>query len=491
MHERVIQNFLPPETEKPRDNCSVIGVYSPAGDVAGIALEGLIETNHRGQEGSGIAVSNGYENEVVKDSGLAEVVFKIEHDLPSLPNAFIAVGHDRYSTSGSLLESQPFVEDGIVLAHNGNLTNIAELREEFNLPDEIAGARSDSRIALAVINKMPGDEEERIISGLKKFEGAYSFVFSTKDALYASRDSKGFRPLVIGRIKDDGYVVASETVALRSMGASFDREVQAGETVRINSEGLKTISIDVRDGRLSRCFFELIYLSRPDGVVFGIPVMKFRERVGEMLARHLPKNVDIIAPVPNSGRGAYMGVINYMPARHSGARFAEVFYPNPYRNIVKGQRTFIRPNGRDKAVTEKYSVIEANVEDKSIVLVDDSIVRGSMRRMVQILRSHGARAVSALIASPTIREGCHYGVDFGNGELLAHKIPDVDKIKEYLGLDTLYYISYAESLEAALGNPVENAPEVFEENGFCGACFTGRYPTSFQGIISKEGEVSV
>ena len=475
-----------PEIKGVQDECAVVGVFSTISKpVAEIALEGLIELNHRGQESSGIAIVGENGIQVVKDSGLAEVVFKIKHGLPDIPNAFVAIGHNRYSTSGSLNEMQPFLDNGIAIAHNGNLTNVLQLREEFGIPDEIDGARSDTRIALAVINRMEGTEEERILKALPRFEGAYSFVFATRSALFASRDPRGFRPLVIGKLKDDGYVVASETAALRSMGASLLRDVEAGETIQIDDGGLKTIAFDSREGKLSQCIFELIYISRPDSVVFGIPVMEFRKRVGEMLAKHFPEKVDIIAPVPNSGRGAWAGVISSKIARNLGAMFEEVFYPNPYKNIVRGGRTFILPNGRDKAATEKYSVIESNVKGKTIVLVDDSILRGSMRRIVQILKAHGAKAVHALIASPPIRFACHFGVDFSDGELLANKIPDVEEIRKYLGLDSLYYISYAELLEAVLGNPVENIPEVFEQNDFCGACFTGRYPIETDGTIKK------
>lgn len=489
MREVIAYNYQFHENEKLRDNCAVVGVYSRSQRVAEIALEGLIELNHRGQESSGIAVANRDRIQAIKDSGLAEIVFKIKRDLPDIPNAYVAIGHNRYSTSGSLSEMQPFVDGGIALAHNGNLTNVRQLKDQFGLPDEIEGAGSDTRMALAVTNRMEGTEKEKILQALPLFEGAYCFVFATRNALYASRDPKGFKPLVIGKLKGDGYVVASETAALRSMGARFFREVKAGETIQIDSEGLRTIALVGGNERLSKCIFELIYFSRPDSVVFGIPVMEFRKRQGEMLAKHLP-DVDVISSVPRSGIGATLGVVASEMARISGITLVEAFYPNPYRNVAKGgPRTFILPNGRDKAATKKYSVIETSVKGKSIVLVDDSIVRGSMRRIVQILKSHGASAVHALIASPPIRSACRYGVDFDNGELLAHKIPDAEEIRKYLGLDSLYYISYAELLEAVLGNPVENVPEVFEKNNFCGACFTGRYPTLTGGEIGKKEAV--
>lgn len=478
-----------PEIKGVQDECAVVGVFSTISKpVAEIALEGLIELNHRGQESSGIAIVGENGIQVVKDSGLAEIVFKIKHNLPDTPGASVAVGHDRYSTSGSLSDMQPFSDGNIAFAHNGNLTNIKQLKARFNLPDEIDGAKSDTRMALAVINSLRGTEKERILQTLPLFEGSYCFVFGTKDSLYASRDPRGFKPLVIGKIKDDGYVVASETAALRSMGASFLREVEAGETIQIDKYGLKTIAFAGKNEKLSRCIFELVYFSRPDSVVFGIPVMEFRKRQGEILARHLP-DVDVVSSVPRSGIGAALGVVTAEIARISRITPipVEAFYPNPYRNVAEnGPRTFILPNGRDKAATQKYSVIETSVKGKRILLVDDSIVRGSMRRIVQILRSHGAIEVHALIASPSLRNSCYYGADFGDGELLAHEIPDLEERRRYLGLDSLYHLSYAELLEAVLGNPVENVAESFEKNGFCGACFTGKYPTSTGGEINKK-----
>lgn len=497
MHEKLNLNI---EADKPQDNCAVVGIFTKTGDVSKLLIDGLIELNHRGQEGSGIVVSNGEEFVEKKNPGLVETVFYVRDEngelienFPRLQGSFTGIGHNRYSTSGTLNELQPFLEGGIAIAHNGNLTNVQELKVEFDLPDEINGARSDTRVSLAVVNRMEGTEEEKILAALKKFEGAYSFVFSTKDTLYASRDPHGFRPLILGKLDGGGYVVASETSALREMKAKFDREILPGETIKINEDGVTTIGIDERNTEISRCIFELIYLSRPDSIVFGIPVMEFRRRVGEALVKHLPEKVDVIAPVPDSGRGAWSGVISAEVARKSDALFEEVFYPNKYRNIMTGNlRTFISPNGRVKAATEKYSVIESNVRGKDIVLIDDSILRGSMKRIVGILKAHGARSVHALIAAPPIEHACGYGVDFGTDELVAGKsdnrpnnVVDIEKVKVELGLDSLYYISYAELLEAVLGNPVENVPEVFEQNKFCGACFTGRYPVPIDGTVSK------
>lgn len=487
MHEKLNLNI---EADKPQDNCAVVGVFSRTEDVSQIALEGLIELNHRGQEGAGIVASNGRRFKEIKDSGLAETVFRIKHDgPPRLRGSFIALAQDRYSTSGSLDEIQPFIEDGIALSHNGNFTNVEQLKEEYDLPDEIDGARSDSRVGLAVINKMPGIPEERIKRGIPRLEGASSLVISTLEALYASRGAHGFKPLTIGRLKNEkGYVVVSETAALRLMGAEFLRDVEPGETIRIDDSGVTTVALDKR--KISQCIFELGYIGRIDSKIFGIPVAEFRRRQGGILARHLPEWARYIAPVPNSGRGAELGVISSEIARASGIIPTEVFYPNPYRGIVRGPRTFILPDERVKAATEKYSVIESNVEGNDLIIVEDSIVRGSMSRQVQILRSHGARRIGGMVAFPPIGHACGYGVDFGTNELLAskkelqsHGKPDVEKIRQYLGLDFLYYISNNELLEAALGNPVEI--EDFGDSDFCGACFTGKYPTPIDGIIAK------
>lgn len=478
------------ESEKPRENCAVVGVYSRFLPVAKLVFNGLIELNHRGQEGSGITIVNEEEFQTVKDSGLAGIVFTIKHLLPDLPGARIAIGHNRYSTSGSLAETQPFLENGIAIAHNGNLTNVRQLREKYELPPEIDGARSDTRIALAVINRMDGDEKQKILTALKEFEGAYSFVFATKNALFASRDPLGFRPLSLGRLRDgSGYAVASETAAFSSMEADFIRDVLPGETLLINDKGVITIAQD-RRSKLAHCSFEPVYIARPDSKVFGIPVMTFRLREGKILARHLPE-VDLIMPVPRSGIGVALGVAASEIARAKGIPYMEGLYTNPYRGVVEGVRTFILPNGREKAATEKYAANPSIVGGKRIVIVDDSIVRGSLRLVVAKLREAGAREVHALIAFPPITHPCYMGIDMGNGDLLAEQFPDLDQRRKLLGLDSLYHISYAELIEALVGNSValEDDPRLLEDNNFCGGCITGRYPVSVGGTIAKLEEI--
>ncbi len=473
--------------EKPQDNCAVVGVFSKTYDIPSSVFNGLVELNHRGQEGSGVLISNGEEMALTKGPGLASIVFGMTNELPDLDNAFVGIGHNRYSTSGSLAELQPFLDSGIGIAHNGNLTNIEDLRRKYDIPEEIDGARSDTRIALAVINNMEGDAAGKIVKGVEQFEGAYSMVFATKDALFASRDPHGFRPLSIGRLKDSGgYAVISETSGF-STGTEFIRDVLPGETIMINGDGITTIG-KRKDANLAQCVFELIYISRPDSNVFGIPVVEFRLREGEILSRHMP-DVDIIMPVPRSGISAAQGVASSEIAKEKRIPYIDGIYTNPYRNVADGTRTFIRPNGRDKAATQKYSINEAVVRGKRVVIVDDSIVRGSLRIVVDKLREAGAKEVHALIASPPIEHGCFYGVDFGKDEVLADRMPDMEERRKYLGLDSLYYLTEAELLEAALGNPVETQGDIFENNGFCGGCFTGRYPTEVSDTIIKINEV--
>ncbi len=473
--------------EKPQDNCAVVGIFSRTYDISSSVFNGLIELNHRGQEGSGILITDGEEIVLTKGAGLASIVFGMINVLPNLDNAVIGIGHNRYSTSGSLEELQPFLDDGIGIAHNGNLTNIEELRRKYDIAEEIDGSRSDTRIALAVINEMEGDAGEKIVKGVEQFEGAYSMVFATKDALFASRDPHGFRPLSIGRLRDSGgYIVMSETSGF-STGTEFIRDVLPGETIMIDDDGVKTIG-KREDANLAQCIFELIYISRPDSNVFGISVVEFRLREGEILSRHMP-DVDVIMPVPRSGISAAQGVASSEIAKEKKIPYIDGIYTNPYRNVVDGPRTFIQPNGRDKAATQKYSINEAVVRGKRVVLVDDSLVRGSLRIVVEKLREAGAREVHALIASPPIEDGCFYGVDFGKDEVLAHKMPDIEERRKYLGLDSLYYLSEAELLEAALGNPVEIEGDIFEQNGFCGGCFTGRYPTKVSDTIVKINEM--
>src|SRR3989344_394086 len=361
-----------------RDNCAIAGVYSKTADIPQILLNGLVELNHRGQEGSGMILANGKEFKMLKDSGLA------------------GIGHNRYSTSGSLSEVQPFLENGIGIAHNGNLTNVKFLKEKYTIADSMEAAKSDTRVALAIINKMKGDAQERILAGVKELEGAFSFIFILKNSLIVVRDSLGFRPMSIGKLQRHGYVVASENSAFKSMGAEFLRDVLPGEVIKIDENGVNTLTM-MSFKKLAQCIFELIYIARPDSTVFGIPVMQFRLKQGEILARHIP-DVDFIVPVPRSGISAAIGIAGSELAKKKGIVYMDGLYTNPYRASIDGARTFIRPSGRDKAATEKYSANEQILKGKKICLIDDSIVRGSLRLVVEKVRKAGATEVHALIA---------------------------------------------------------------------------------------------
>lgn len=479
--------FRPTELDNPQDNCTVIGVYSrQSKNVARDAVIGLIELNHRGQEGSGIVVTNGYTFQIVKDSGLAEHVFFGNNSLPNLPGAFIAGGHDRYSTSGFLSESQPFLEDGISLSHNGNLTNINHLREKYGLPEEIDGAKSDSRMALAIINRQEGTEKEKILAALKEFEGAYSFVMVTRDALYAARDPLGFKPLSLGELNKGGYTVASETAAFYHMDAKFVRDVLPGEVIRIDDKGVTTVGLDQRS-QLARCIFELIYIARIDSKVFGIDVAEFRLREGEILSRYMPE-IDVVTSIPRSGIGAAQGV-GVELARIRGIPYLETLYTNPYTGVVHGARTFIRPSNRIEAARAKYTPIESNIRGKRIGVVDDSVIRGSVAEPIGMMRGAGAKEIHLGVAAPPIKFASFYGVDMGNDgddEFIANRIPDLEERRKNIGVDSMHYLTWRETVEAAVGNPIEIEDEtVFERHGFCGGCFTGRYPTKVDGAISK------
>jgi amidophosphoribosyltransferase len=475
-----------------RDECAVVGVYAPGGPVGKIALAGLIELNHRGQESSGIAVADGARWRVAKGAGVAEVVFTFERPVPELPDQVLAVGHNRYSTSGALCDAQPLEFNGLVLAHNGNLTNASWLRQDFQ-PPSVDGERpeSDSAVALQVLSRSEGRTPvERIVHGLGRLQGAYSFVLATADTLFGVRDPYGFRPLALGR-SPDGWALASESAAFPRMGFEWVREVAPGELVQIDARGVAShLLAPLAPPPPARCIFELVYLSRPDSVVFGQDVEAFRRRTGEILARKAPVAADLVMPVPRSGISAAIGYAGSAEARAAGTQYAQGLLTNAYSGLITGFRTFIQPTARDRAATLKYSVIEPVVRDKVLVLVDDSVVRGSFRHVAEKLRQAGAREIHLRVASPPLVSGCFYGVDFGAGELLANQVPDLADRARFLGVDSLVHLSWPELVEAAAGPAVAawrpEDPEVFGAHGFCGACFSGTYPTDISGAIPRE-----
>lgn len=469
-----------------------MGVYAPGRRVGRLVLHGLIELNHRGQESAGIAVAGAGGIEVAKGRGIAEVVFGFGRAIPSPPGAVLAVGHNRYSTSGGLCDAQPLEYNGMVLAHNGNLTNAAALRTEFE-PPSVNGERpeSDSAVALQVLSRTPGATvEQQIRRGLGRMQGAYSFVLATRDTLFGVRDPKGFRPLVLGRL-EGGWVLASETAAFPRMGAKAVREIAPGEMVRIDGAGVSFRSLGpLSPADPARCIFELVYLSRPDSRVFSQSVERFRRLTGEILARKAPVKADVVMPVPRSGISAAIGYAASATAREMGMTYEQGLLTNAYSGLTTGYRTFIQPADRDAAAVMKYSVVEDVVRGRDLVMVDDSVVRGSFRRIAEKLRAAGARSIHLRVASPPLVAGCYYGVDFGAGELLAHRLPDMEERAGYLGVDSLVHLSWSELVAAAEATPLpgwgHDDPGVFGAHGFCGACFTGEYPTEVAGVIPRE-----
>lgn len=476
----------------PRDECAVVGVYAPGGPVGQMALEALIDLNHRGQESAGIAVANGREIKVAKGAGIAEVVFAFCQDVPTLEGELIAVGHDRYSTSGCLCDAQPLEFNGLVLAHNGNLTNASDLRREYE-PPSVDGEQpvSDSAVALQVLAAAEGpDWQSRIIRGLRRMRGAYSLVLATRDTLFGVRDVRGFRPLVLGRL-DGGWVLASESCAFRRLGAELVREIEPGELVAIDDRGVRSHHLSpLSPPRPARCIFELVYLARPDSFVYGQSVELFRQRTGEILAEKAPTDADLVMPVPRSGISATIGYAASDAARSRGMVYQTGLLTNAYSTTISGSRTFIQPTGRDSAAVLKYSAIEPIVCGRDLVVVDDSVVRGSFRRIAEKLRECGARSIHLRVAAPPLKGGCYYGVDFGAGELLANRIPNHDERAKYLGVDSLVHVTWRELVGAAVERDLsewpEDDPSVFADHEFCGACMSCNYPTETAGVIPRE-----
>nr|WP_218876590.1 amidophosphoribosyltransferase [Nocardioides marinisabuli] len=462
---------LDPQDQGPQDACGVFGVWAPGEDVAKLTYFGLYALQHRGQEAAGIAVSNGRQILVYKDMGLVSQVFD-ETTLDSL-KGHLAIGHARYSTTGaSTWENaqptfRPTPDGSIALGHNGNLINTHELREQVAaLPgpdDELDLQRpghvstNDTSLVTALLAHHPDSTlEDRALEVLPMLRGAFCFVWMNEDTLYAARDPQGIRPLVLGRL-DRGWVVASEDAALATIGASVVREVEPGELIVIDGDGLRshTFAEPERKG----CVFEYVYLARPDAKIAGRSVHEARVEMGRELARQFPVDADMVMPVPESGTPAASGY-----AEESGIPFGQGFVKNAYVG-----RTFIQPSQtlRQLGLRLKLNALEHMIRGKKLVVVDDSIVRGNTQRaQVRMLREAGALEVHVRISSPPVKWPCFYGIDFATrAELIANGL-DVDEIAASVGADSLGYISLDGMVEAT-GQP---------QTALCTACFTGDYP---------------
>ncbi len=444
------------------DECGVFGIFGHE-EAAKLTYLGLHALQHRGQESAGIVSTDGSELHIAKGMGLVQEIFTSEV-MSRLPGA-VAIGHTRYSTAGdtSLANAQPIVIDcnkgKLALGHNGNLTNALELRRKLEHRGSIFQTTSDTEVIVHLIARsaarnLPG----AVADALNQVAGAYSLLLLNRDELYAIRDPYGFRPLNLGRL-GNAWVVASETCAFDLIDAEYVREVEPGELVRISKSGIESVSFAPEKPH-QYCIFEHVYFARPDSIIFGRPVNESRERLGRLLAREHPADADIVVPVPDSGVPAAIGY-----AQESGIPFRLGLIRNHYIG-----RTFIEPVQaiRDFGVKLKLNPVRRLLEGRRIVLVDDSIVRGTTsRKIVRLVREAGCAEVHVRISCPPTLSPCHYGIDTPTRDELIASQNTVEEIRQFLGADSLGYLSL-ENLRAAVG----------DTNGdFCTSCYTGSYPT--------------
>ena len=460
-----------PERDRPREACGVVAVHAAGASASRLAYFGLCALQHRGQESAGVAAWSGGALRVHKGMGLVAEVFR-EEDLGRLPGER-AIGHVRYGTSGAsdLTHAQPIAVDGpdgpLALAHNGNLTNAAPLRAALAARGVRFAGHGDTEVIAWHLAHDRGPWEERLARFMAVAEGAYSLVVLTPEATFALRDRHGFRPLCLGALPPEhggGHVVASESAGLGSLGARYLREVAPGEIVRVDAAGAHSLTPALPPRPAALCVFEYVYFARPDTRLEGQVVHQVRQRLGRELAREAPcPDADVVVPVPDSSVAAAIGY-----AAESGAPFNEGLVKDGHIG-----RTFIAPTDaqRQAGVRLKYQALDQNVAGRRVVLVDDSIVRGTTAGpIVALLREAGAREVHVRISSPPVRHPCFMGVDMSTyGELVAHRL-DVAAIGRHIGADSLAFLSHEGLLRAVTAGITEGP------RGHCSACFTGRYP---------------
>jgi len=458
--------------DKFREECGVVAIYAHP-EAEKLAYLGLHALQHRGQESAGIVTSDGMALHMHKDMGLVADIFTEE--VLSRLGGTLAIGHTRYSTCGdsALLNAQPILVQSnkgvIAVAHNGNLVNAQEIRARLESQGSIFQTSSDTEVlvhlvALSREHTLP----EAMADALRRVEGAFSLVMISRDRIFAARDPRGFRPLAMGRIpalpgqKQDTVVFASETCAFDLIGATYERDVKAGELIVIGPEGLSS-RFYAAAAPQSSCIFEHVYFSRPDSIVFGRAVDQSRDALGRQLAREAPVEADIVVPVPDSGVSAAMGY-----AAESGMPFRFGLIRNHYVG-----RTFIEPSQsvRDFGVKLKLNPVRSVLEGKRIVLIDDSIVRGTTsKKIVRMIRNAGAKEVHMRISCPPTISPCFYGVDTPSKSQLIGANKSVEEIREYIGADSLAYLSL-EGMKKACGDG--------EKTTYCTACYTGKYPTNW------------
>jgi amidophosphoribosyltransferase len=462
-------------SDKLREECGVVAIYGHP-EASKLAYLSLYALQHRGQESAGIAASNGEQLQLHKAMGLVSDIFTA--DVLALIPGSLAIGHTRYSTTGdsALLNAQPIMVEcnkgKIALAHNGNLTNAAEVRSHLDQAGSIFQTTSDTEVVVHLIARSREQTlGDAMADSLRRIEGAFSLVMLTPDRVFAARDPRGFRPLVMGRIsgqaahRADTIVFASETCAFDLIGATYEREVKPGELVIVGPEGVHSRFYSAQQPQ-SSCIFEHVYFSRPDSIVFGKAVQQTRDAMGRQLALESPVDADIVVPVPDSGVTAALGF-----SYQSGIPIQFGLIRNHYVG-----RTFIEPEQRvrDFGVKLKLNPVRNVLEGKRVVLIDDSIVRGTTsRKIVRMVRESGAKEVHMRVSCPPTISPCYYGVDTPSKNQLIAANKSVDEIREYIGADSLAYLSL-EGLRKAAGDG--------EEHSYCTACYTGKYPTNIVGM---------
>lgn len=443
------------------EECGIFGIYNHP-QAAKLTYLGLYALQHRGQESAGIVASDGFNVSVHRGLGLVDVVFN-DNILASLPG-HLAIGHNRYSTTGStcLSNIQPllisFFGEGIAISHNGNLINAAQLREKLESSGSIFQSTMDTEIIVHLFTKFNKSlgKKRALVEALKRVKGAYSLLMLFNDKLIGARDPFGFRPLVLGSV-NSSYLLASETCAFDLVGAKYIREIQPGEMVVIDRKGITSYRIK-QSKKLAQCIFEHIYFARPDSIVFGETVHQVREKMGRVLAREHPAKADLVIPVPDSGISAALGY-----AKESGIPYTMGLTRNHYVG-----RTFIQPFqfARDMEVRIKLNPIKEVLNGKRVVLVDDSIVRGTTsKKIIGLLREGGAREIHFRISSPPIRFPCFFGIDTPVQKELIASTHTVEEIRKKVGANSLGYLSL-KGLLSCVKNP----------QNYCTACFTGKYP---------------
>jgi amidophosphoribosyltransferase len=467
--------IIPESDDKPHEECGIVGAYVPGESIARTTFFGLFALQHRGQESAGIATSEGDEIHLKAKMGLVSQVFR-EETIAGLPG-HLGIGHTRYSTMGGSKEynAQPLIAEGqrgqIAVGHNGNVINAAALRvemaEEFGSTFE---KTSDTEVIAELFAKAPGNDWFEVSAyAMRRLKGAYSLAIMTKDKLIAVRDPLGIRPLCLGSL-NGGWVVASETAALDNLGAEFVRELENGETLVIDENGVTSKIWSGARKAHAMCVFEQIYFARPDSILNGELAYETRQRLGAEVYREHPVDADIVVGIPDSSTPHAVGL-----AAAAKIPYAEAIIRNRYVG-----RTFIEPDQKARAqgVQTKFNVMRGVVEGKRLLVVDDSIVRSTtITRVINMLRHAGAAEVHVRVASPPIKSTCHFGVDMATlSELIAANM-ELDEITKYIGADSLAYLSVDGLLRAV------RAPK----NSYCTGCFTGNYPIPVQLEMNKMG----